>query len=207
MTNKKHKKNYGLIIVVTALVLADILIMIFPIICFFSKNVRVYERFADNYTDDKFAVSCDWDKIDPLLSEQEFEKYGLYTDFPYVYDSFRDCEKELNAIEVYNTPRNNRLPNVNVLGVAKISYGAINCGSIKDSKNTQYFTEPMIEIHHYGPKKLLDVGPNEWHGYRAVYSLDGELALEEGEWNLDADKDEFCMHYFNLMLKLIGKQK
>ena len=206
MMNRKHKKNYGLIIALTALALVLIFNMIFPIICFFAENVRVHGRFKDIYTNDKFEVSCDWDRIDPLLNEQEFEKYGLYIDFPYGYDSFRDCEDGLNAIEVYNTPRIG-IHNINVLGVAQISYGAINCVSIKNSKNTKYFTEPMIEIHHYGPKKPWDVGPDKWHGYRAVYSLDGELALEEGEWNLDVDRDEFCMHYFNLMLKLIGKQK
>ena len=62
----------------------------------------------------------------------------------------------------------------------------------------------MIEIYLYHKAKK-DIEPDYLPGYRAVYSLDGELALEEGKWFLDEDKDEFCRHYFECMLKIIGK--
>ena len=63
----------------------------------------------------------------------------------------------------------------------------------------------MIQIDLYNPKAKKDIEPDYLPGYRAVYSLNGELALEEGQWFLEEDKDEFCRHYFENMLKIIGK--
>ena len=64
----------------------------------------------------------------------------------------------------------------------------------------------MIQIQLYNPSaRGRDSEPDYLAGYRAVYSLDGELALEEGQWFLEEDKDEFCRHYFEIMLKIIGK--
>ena len=66
----------------------------------------------------------------------------------------------------------------------------------------------MIQIYLYNPnvkRREYEIEPDYILGYRAVYSLDGELALEEGKWFLDEDKDEFCRHYFEIMLKVIGK--
>ena len=93
---------------------------------------------------------------------------------------------------------------------AEISYGAQKCNSVESQHHLgeRYFTEPMIQIYFYNPnakRREYEIEPDYILGYRAVYSLDGELALEEGQWFLDEDKDEFCRHYFECMLKIIGK--
>ena len=66
----------------------------------------------------------------------------------------------------------------------------------------------MIQIQLYNPnarQREHEIEPDYLLGYRAVYSLNGELALEEGQWFLEEDKDGFCRHYFEIMLKVIGK--
>ena len=195
---------------ITAFILAVILIISLAG-CVESEDFVVYERFKDNYTTDRFDVFCDWETINPLLDNCDFEKYGLYTAFFDNNDSFLDFEKRMNAIWLTNysvTDKNNNNPSDSV----EITYGAIRCNTIENKNHAgeKCFTEPMIQIHLYNPntkRRENEIEPDYILGYRAVYSLDGELALEEGQWFLDEDKDEFCRHYFECMLKIIGKSK
>lgn len=179
--------------------------------CVESEDFVVYERFKDNYTTDRFDVFCDWETINPLLDNCDFEKYGLYTAFFDNNDSFFDFEKRMNAIWLTNysvTDKNNNNPSDSV----EITYGAIRCNTVENKNHAgeKCFTEPMIQVYLYNPnakRRENEIEPDYILGYRAVYSLDGELALEEGKWFLDEDKDEFCRHYFECMLKIIGKSK
>ena len=192
---------------ITAFILAVILIISLAG-CVESEDFVVYERFKDNYTTDRFDVLCDWETINPLLDKCNFEEYGLYTNFLDNDDSFLNHEKKYNSIKVYSFPSVDGILNHDKPGSADISYGAIWYNSLYDRKHygEQCFKEPMIEIYLYHKAKK-DIEPDYLPGYRAVYSLDGELALEEGKWFLDEDKDEFCRHYFECMLKIIGKSK
>ena len=193
---------------ITAFILAVILIISLAG-CVESEDFVVYERFKDNYTTDRFDVFCDWETINPLLDNCDFEKYGLYTAFFDNNDSFLDFEKRMNAIWLTNysvTDKNNNKPSDSV----EITYGAIRCNTIENKNHAgeKCFTEPMIQIYLYNPnvkRREYEIEPDYILGYRAVYSLDGELALEEGKWFLDEDKDKFCRHYFEIMLKVIGK--
>ena len=198
---------------ITAFILAVILIILLVGCGEYREFVAygdfvVYGRFKDSYTTDRFEVSCNWDKINPLLDKCDFEQYGLYTNF-FDNGSFIDDEEKLNIIEVYNFPSVDGCLNYDTPGSTDITYGAIWCNSVNDRNHygEKCFKEPMIEIELYNPKAKMDIEPDYLPGYRAVYSLDGELALEEGEWFLDEDKDEFCRHYFECMLKIIGKSK
>ncbi|MEE0963343.1 MAG: hypothetical protein U0L73_03870 [Ruminococcus bromii] len=178
--------------------------------CGENEDFVVYGRFKDNYTTNGFDVFCDWDTINPLLDKCNFEEYGLYTDFIDEDDSFRDDEKIINEIIMYNFSPNDEGTNYTIPGSAELSYGATKCNSIESQHHLgeRYFTEPMIQVQLYNPnakRRENEIEPDYILGYRAVYSLDGELALEEGKWFLDEDKDEFCRHYFECMLKIIGK--
>lgn len=176
--------------------------------CVESEDFVVYERFKDNYTTDRFDVFCDWETINPLLDNCDFEKYGLYTAFFDNNDSFFDFEKRMNAIWLTNysvTDKNNNNPSDSV----EITYGAIRCNTIENKNHAgeKCFTEPMIQIYLYNPnakRREHEIEPDYLLGYRVVYSLDGELALEEGKWFLDEDKDKFCRKYLDIMLKAIG---
>ena len=200
MKNKMKKR-----IKLTAFLLAVFLVFTFAG-CIENEDFIVYGRFQDNYTTDRFDVFCDWETINPLLDEYNFEEYGLYTNF-IDNNSFRIDEEKFNFIEVYNFPSIDGVLNYETPGSADISYGAIWCNSVESRihEGERYFTEPMIEINLYNPKAKKDIEPDYLPGYRAVYSLDGELALEEGQWFLEEDKDKFCRHYFEIMLKVIGK--
>lgn len=172
------------------------------------KRFIVYGRFQDNYTTDKFDVFCDWETINPYLDAREYKKYGLRTNTAFDNDdeAFRFYKEEINDIWLYDD-----LPNVvniekDKTGYVNMKYGAINRSSHKYATES-YFIEPMIEVYIYNPNATNQLEPEYLPGYRAVYSLDGELALEEGQWFLEEDKDEFCRHYFEIMLKVIGKGK
>ena len=179
------------------------------------KRITVYGRFKDSYTADKFDVFCDWETVNPLLDKCNFEGYGLNTCFLDEDDSFYKFEKKCNDIWLNVNSLNDENTNNSISGsYAQVSYGATECNSVESQHHLgeRYFTEPMIQIELYNPKTrrwgrwedgimTRDYLP----GYRAVYSLDGELALEEGQWFLDEDKDEFCGYYFEIMLKVIGK--
>ena len=173
------------------------------------KRITVYGRFQDNYTTDGFDVFCDWETINPLLDKREFEKYGLYTNFVN-NRTFRDVEKSINIIWLSNYSPNDKNTDNTTPGSAEISYGAQLCNSVESQHHAgeKYFTEPMIQIQLYNPnarQREHEIEPDYLLGYRAVYSLNGELALEEGQWFLEEDKDNFCRHYFDIMLKVIGK--
>lgn len=171
------------------------------------KDFVLYGRFQDNVTTDKFEVSCDWGAINPLLEEHKYEQYGLYSG---AFFTFREFEEDINSIALFNYPPNDENTNNSSPGAVDVSYGAIISNSVesKNHEGERYFAEPMIQIHLYNPKaKGGESVPDYLPGYRAVYSLDGELALEEGKWFLDEDKDEFCRSYFEIMLKVIGKDK
>ena len=194
---------------ITAFILAVILIISLAG-CVESEDFVVYGRFKDSYTTDRFEVSCNWDKINPLLDKCDFEQYGLYTAFYDNNDSFPNFEKRMNAIWLNNYSLNDKNTNNTTPGSAHVSYGARCCNSVESQHHLgeRYFTEPMIQVQLYNPnakRRENEIEPDYILGYRAVYSLDGELALEEGKWFLDEDKDEFCRHYFEIMLKVIGK--
>ena len=171
------------------------------------KRFIVYGRFQDNYTTDRFDVFCDWETINPLLEECNFEEYGLYKNFFDNDDSFHNHEEQYNSIKVYNFPSVDGILNHDTPGSADISYGAIWYNSVDNRMHygEKCFNEPMVEIYLYNRKAKKDIEPDYLPGYRAVYSLNGELALEEGQWFLEEDKDKFCRHYFEIMLKVIGK--
>ena len=193
---------------ITAFLLALVLILSLAGCGNPQKRFIVYGRFQDNYTTDMFDVFCDWETINPLLEKCNFEEYGLYKNFlTKYYSSFYDCEEELNSIWLRNYSPNDKNINNSTPGSATISYGAQLCNSVESQNHVgdSYFKEPMIQIDLYNPKAKKDIEPDYFPGYRAVYSLDGELALEEGQWFLEEDKDEFCRHYFEIMLKIIGK--
>ena len=179
--------------------------------CAESEDFIVYGRFKDNFTTDRFEVSCNWETINPLLDNCDFEKYGLYTAFFDNNDSFLNFEKRMNAIWLTNystTDKNNN----NTSDSVEIAYGAVRCNTVENKNHAgeKCFTEPMIQVYLYNPnakRRENEIEPDYILGYRAVYSLDGELALEEGQWFLDEDKDKFCRHYFETMLKVIGKSK
>lgn len=196
--------------------LAAFLLAAFLVFTFFgcaeNEDFVVYERFKDNYTTDRFEVYCDWKTINPLLDNCNFEEYGLYTAFYDNNDSFPNFEKRMNAIWLNNYSLNDKNTNNTTPGSAHVSYGARCCNSVESQHHLgeRYFTEPMIQVQLYNPnakRRENEIEPDYILGYRAVYSLDGELALEEGQWFLDEDKDEFCRHYFETMLKIIGKSK
>lgn len=179
--------------------------------CGENEDFIVYGRFKDNFTTDRFEVSCNWETINPLLDNCDFEKYGLYTAFFDNNDSFLNFEKRMNAIWLTNystTDKNNN----NTSDSVEIAYGAVICNTVENKNHVgeKCFTEPMIQVYLYNPnakRRENEIEPDYILGYRAVYSLDGELALEEGQWFLDEDKDKFCRHYFEIMLKIIGKSK
>lgn len=198
---KKGKK-------LSAFLLAVLFILTFAG-CAENEEFVVYGRFKDNYTTNEFEVFCDWETINPLLDKCNFEEYGLYTDFNDKDDSFKTDEEIMNVIWLRNYSQTDKNINNTTPGSATISYGAQNCNSVEIQNHVgdSFFTEPMIQIRLYNPKAKKDIEPDYLPGYRAVYSLDGELALEEGKWFLDEDKDEFCRHYFECMLKIIGKSK
>lgn len=168
--------------------------------------VKQAVRFKDNYKTDAMEVFCDWDAVNPFLDACEYEKYGLQTGF--VDDkTFRYYEEEFNVIwlsEDLPTLVNHEKDKT---GRIDLSYGAIDCSSFDNSRNPKYFAEPMIEVYIYNPNSIgaKQLEPEYLPGYRAVYSLDGMLALCEGEWFLKEDKYEFCRYYFEIMLKIIGK--
>ena len=196
---------------ITAFILAVILIISLAG-CVESEDFVVYGRFKDSYTTDRYEVSCDWETINSLLDKCDFEQYGLYTAFYDNNDSFPNFEKRMNAIWLNNYSLNDKNTNNTTPGSAHVSYGARCCNSVESQHHLgeRYFTEPMIQIQLYNPnakRRENEIEPDYILGYRAVYSLDGELALEEGQWFLDEDKDEFCRHYFECMLKIIGKSK
>ncbi len=169
------------------------------------KKLITYGNFQDNCTGDRFEVSCDWNEINPLLDKHNYEKYGMYSDDG---ASFREYEKDLNIIAIFNYSGDDKEFDNASPGAVSISYGAIASNSVEDQNHNgkKYFSSPMIELHLYNPKtKKGDVEPDYIMGYRAVYSLDGELVLEEGQWFLDEDNDEFCEKYVDIMLKVIGK--
>ena len=172
------------------------------------KKITVYGRFQDNYTTDRFEVFCDWETINPLLDECNFEEYGLYTNFHDDNDSFRDDEEIINAIWLDNFSSDDENTDIDTPGSADVTYGAVWCNSVESQNHSgeRFFTEPMIQVQLYNPSaRGRDSEPDYLAGYRAVYSLNGELALEEGQWFLEEDKDKFCRHYFEIMLKIIGK--
>ena len=82
---KKEKK-------MAAILLAMLFILTF-VGCVENEDFVVYGRFQHKYTVDEFEVFCDWETINPLLEECNFEEYGLYTYFHDDNDSFRDDEK------------------------------------------------------------------------------------------------------------------
>ncbi|MEE0409878.1 MAG: hypothetical protein UD759_03765 [Clostridia bacterium] len=193
----------------TAFLLAVFLVHTFSG-CIENEDFVVYGRFKDSYTTDRFEVFCDWEKINPVLDKCDFKEYGLYNAFYDNNDSFPDFEKRMNAIWLNNYPLNDENTNNATLGSAHVSYGARCCNSVESQHHTgeKYFTEPMIQIQLYNPnarQREHEIEPDYLLGYRAVYSLNGELALEEGQWFLEEDKDNFCRHYFDIMLKIIGK--
>ena len=196
---KKEKK-------MAAILLAMLFILTF-VGCVENEDFVVYGRFQHKYTVDEFEVFCDWETIHPWLVECNLEEYGLYPYFHDDNDSFRDDEKIINKIILINYSPNDNNIKYTTPGSAEISYGAQKCNSVESQNHTgaRYFTEPMIQIHLFNPKAKKDIEPDYLAGYRAVYSLNGELALEEGVWFLEEDKDEFCRHYFENMLKIIGK--
>ena len=179
------------------------------------KRIIVYGRFQDNYTTDRFDVFCDWETINPLLDKCNFKAYGLHTCFLDKNDSFNEFEKKFNVIWLGIDSLNDENTKNAIPGsYAQVSYGAQLCNSIESQNHVgdRFFTEPMIQIKLYNPKAKRredvmkpDYIPDYILGYRAVYSLNGELALEEGVWFLEEDKDKFCRHYFEIMLKIIGK--
>ena len=175
--------------------------------CAENEDFIVYGRFKDSYTTDKFEVFCNWTTINPLLDNKNFEKYGLS---PLPVYSFVEAEESINAIALIDNNSKKSSNDNTMFNSAEISYGAQKCNSIESQHHLgeRYFTEPMIQIYLYNPnakRREYEIEPDYILGYRAVYSLDGELALEEGKWFLDEDKDEFCRHYFEIMLKVIGK--
>ena len=175
--------------------------------CVENEDFIVYGRFKDNYTTNEFEVFCNWTTINPLLDNKNFEKYGLS---PLPVYSFVEAEESINAIALIDNNSKKSSNDNTMFNSAEISYGAQKCNSIESQHHLgeRYFTEPMIQIYLYNPnakRRENDIEPDYILGYRAVYSLDGELALEEGKWFLDEDKDEFCRHYFEIMLKVIGK--
>lgn len=175
--------------------------------CAESEDFIVYGRFKDNYTTNEFEVFCNWTTINPLLDNKNFEKYGLS---PLPVYSFVEAEESINAIALIDNNSKKSSNDNTMFNSAEISYGAQKCNSVESQHHLgeRYFTEPMIQIYFYNPnakRREYEIEPDYILGYRAVYSLDGELALEEGQWFLDEDKDEFCRHYFECMLKIIGK--
>ena len=175
--------------------------------CIENEDFVVYGRFQDNYTTDLFDVFCDWETINPLLDKCSFEEYGFYAELGYTFD---ETEEYINAIGLVNYNSRSSNNDRTKLSSVEISYGARCCNSVESQHHTgeKYFTEPMIQIQLYNPnakRREHELEPDYILGYRAVYSLNGELALEEGEWFLEEDKDEFCRHYFEIMLKVIGK--
>lgn len=172
-------------------------------------GVKIYGEFKNKCTAvDRFEVPCNWDKINPKIEKFDFEKYGLYTAFFDNNDSFLDFEKRMNAIWLTNystTDKNNN----NTSDSVEITYGAIRCNTVENKNHAgeKCFTEPMIQIYLYNPnakRREHEIEPDYLLGYRVVYSLDGELTLEEGKWFLDEDKDKFCRKYLDIMLKAIG---
>ena len=97
---KKEKK-------MAAILLAMLFILTF-VGCVENEDFVVYGRFQHKYTVDEFEVFCDWETINPLLEECNFEEYGLYTYFHDDNDSFRDDEKIINKIILINySPNDN----------------------------------------------------------------------------------------------------
>jgi len=167
------------------------------------KEITVYGRFKDNYTTDKFDVSCDWESVNILLDAGSFKEYSLY---PTPVYSFDETEKYRNAIGLIGDRGINEVAAESL----EVSYGAQICSSVQSTHGVgeRFFTEPMIQIYIYNAQAdKEEAEPDYLPGYRAVYSLDGELALEEGKWFLDENKDEFCQNYFEIMRKVIGKDK
>ena len=165
-------------------------------------------RFKGNYKTDEMEVFCDWDTVNPFLDAREYEKYGLHTSF--IDDkTFRYYEEELNVIWLREDMPNIVNHKKDRTGHIDISYGAINSSSWGNNRTPRYFAEPVIEVYIYDPNSIgaNQLEPEYLPGYRAVYSLDGMLALREGEWFLKEDKYEFCRHYYEIMKKVIGKGK
>ncbi len=169
------------------------------------KKLITYGNFQDNCTGDPFEVNCSWDEINLLLEKHNYEKYGMHSDED---SSFREYENDINSIALWNYSDTDEVFNNISLGAAEVAYGAIESNSVEDQNHNgrRYFASPMIQILLENPEiSSEEPEPDYIEGYRAVYSLDGELAPEEGQWFLDEDKDEFCKKYVDIMLKVIGK--
>ena len=190
-----------------------IIIMTLILLCIFfvsgcgdpQKKLITYGNFQENCTNDPFEVNCNWYEINPLLKKHNYEQYGLYSSND---TSFKEFEKYINAIALYNYSKTDKDFNMNSPGAVSIAYGATLSNSVEDQNHNgeEYFASPMIQILLENPEiNSEEPEPDYIEGYRAVYSLDGELALEEGQWFLDEDKDEFCEKYVDIMLKVIGK--
>ena len=86
------------------------------------KDLKVYGRFKGiNYTEYKFDVDCDWERINPFLEKSEYENYGLYTTL--LHSSFRDWEERLNAIALNNYSSMDKNVDATTYGSVEISYG------------------------------------------------------------------------------------
>ena len=170
------------------------------------KEIAVYGRFQNAYTEDRFEVDCNWECINPFLENGGYENNGLFRTSS--DSTFLEFENKLNCIGLRNYSEDDKKVNKATRGSAQIVYGAVTCNSIQNQQGVgdRFFTEPMVEIYLYNPDADRgDVTPDYILGYRAVYSLDGELALEEGQWFLNEDRDAFCRRYLEAMLKVIGK--
>ena len=166
----------------------------------------VYKPVDERGTTDEFQVDCDWESVNPFLESGKYEEYGLFCVHPDASfeEAFLESEQLLNCVYLLNYSGAEG-PGRSEPGNARIAYGAIECSGVAYGYYVRHFTEPMIEIYLYNPELEEEQYYEYIMGYRAVYSLDGKLALEEGAWFLDEDKDKFCRKYFEAMLKAIGK--
>lgn len=105
------------------------------------------------------------------------------------------------------------------MGSCQITYGAVKCSSLywtAEAEQEYWFSEPMIELYFRNKEReeeykknggyMIDGVPLYELGYRVAYSIDGKLALEEGKWFLEDDKEEFCKKYVEAMQQIIGKK-
>lgn len=115
------------------------------------KEITVYGRFQDAYTEDALDVNCEWDDIRVFLDNNDLTKYGLFqVDTSSAPDEYIE---EFNRIRFTNYALGESDAKPADLGSCQASYGAIICNSVQSrhSIGEQFFTEPMVEIYLHNP--------------------------------------------------------
>ena len=120
---------------------------------------------------EQVMAGCDWDRVNSALEKYDFGK-TFYLD-----QDYQDEERSFDSVSIVNYDPESVMAFKEVPCQIMISYGR----TTELKAGGKDYPSPMISIN------LVDNKTNK--SYTAVYSVDGKLSEEEGEWVIEEDKD------------------